>query len=167
MEGGGQSGQGGGRLPLPQPGDELEAVCRVPPAQLLGRRQRPAPAHRRPQLRVVHTSRAAQLQLVQLAGLPLEVQQHGQQLEAEGRAAAGLAGEHEPVLVRAESEREAVAEVPRPRLLCLVLARQQQRALAACTASRWGKVGGNRTLVSEYPAQRANHCTMNPAQRAT
>ena len=38
-------------------------------------------------------------------------------------------------------------------------------------ALRWGKVGGvftgNRTRVSEYPAQRADHYTMNSAQRAS
>ena len=30
-----------------------------------------------------------------------------------------------------------------------------------------GVFTGSRTRVSEYPAQRANHCTMNSAQRAT
>merc|ERR1712079_643586 len=39
------------------------------------------------------------------------------------------------------------------------------------TTLRWGKVGGvftgNRTRVCEYPAQRADHYTMNSAQRAS
>lgn len=38
-------------------------------------------------------------------------------------------------------------------------------------ATRWGKIGsvfkGDRSRVSEFPAQPANHCTMNTAQRAS
>ena len=44
-------------------------------------------------------------------------------------------------------------------------------SISSGSTSRRGKGGGeftgNRTWVSKYPAQRANHCTMNSAQRAT
>ena len=71
-------------------------------------------------------------EVLEEGGVLLQVQQHGQRGEAEGRPGrdAALLAEHQLLVVRAHCQRQTVAKVARGLLLGLVMARKKHFAVA-------------------------------------
>ena len=70
-------------------------------------------------------------EVLEQGGVLLQVEQHGQRGEAEGRPGrdAALLAEHQLLIVRAHGERQTVAEVTRGLLRGLVMSSQKHLAV--------------------------------------